>query len=363
MKLLKPLIVIVASLAVVLVAHHYIKRSEPAQRRAGGETTVAAEVVGVRSFADRTEGIGTVSASESVTVTPAVTERITGVFFKDGAHVSPGDLLVELEQAEESAALEVARIDLAEQTRQLDRVKTLSAQDLVSREDLDLAQGYFDAATARLLAAQARLQDRIITAPFAGVLGIRRVSPGSLVSPGDVITTLDDLSVVKVDFTVPEALLSDVAIGQSVQVRCTPRPDERFEGRVTSIDSRVDPTTRAVAIQARIPNPEGKLRTGMLLTIELTCCPRELPGVPERALLSYADKQYVYVILNDQTVEQREVKLGARDIGWVEVVGGLSEGETIVVDGLLNLRDGASVRVEPSEAPADHTGTSPTQAE
>jgi membrane fusion protein (multidrug efflux system) len=99
-------------------------------------------------------------------------------------------------------------------------------------------------------------------------------------------------------------------------------------------------------MQARIPNPERRLRTGMLLTVELTCCPRESPSVPERALLSYADRQYVYVVREDQTVEQREVKLGARDVGWVEIVDGLSPGETIVVDGLLNLRDGASVQVE-----------------
>lgn len=364
MKRLKPIIVIAASIAVVVVAHHFLKRSQPQQRRTGGgETAVVTEVVGLRRFAHRTEAIGTVSANESVTITPAASERIAAVHVEDGALVKPGDVLVELEHAEESAALEEARIDLAQQTRQFDRVEALRERDLVSQEDLDLARGNLDAANARVLAAQARLGDRIITAPFAGVLGIRRVSPGALVGPGDVITTLDDLSVVKVDFTIPEALLADVGIGQHVEARCAPWPDDVFEGRVTAIDSRVDPTTRAASVQARIPNPERRLRAGMLLTVIMTCHPREALGVPERTLVSYADKQYVFLVRGDQTVEQREVRLGERDVGWVEVEEGINMGDTIVVDGLLSLRDGASVRVESSDAALDQgaASVSPTE--
>jgi membrane fusion protein (multidrug efflux system) len=346
MKFLKPIIVIATAVAVVLIAHHYIRRSEPAQRRGGGEMPVVTQVVEDRDFADRTEAIGTVSANESVTVTPAVTDRIASVHFNDGAFVERGDVLVELEHAEESAALEEARIDLAEQQREFERVVALREQSLVSQEEFDLAQGDLDAATARVNAAEARVGDRVITAPFAGVLGIRRASPGALVSPGQVITTLDDLSVVKVDFTVPEALIAQIAKGQSVVGRAAPWPETTFSGKVTGIDSRVDPVTRAVGMQARIPNPRARLRAGMLFTVELTCCPRTSPAVPERALLSFADRQYVFVVREEQTVEQREVVLGVRDVGWVEITDGLSAGETIVVDGILNLRDGASVSVE-----------------
>jgi membrane fusion protein (multidrug efflux system) len=363
-RLLKPLIVVVGCLVLVFVAHHFLRRSEPRQRSGGGgEITVVAEAVRVRSFADRTEAVGTVSANESLIVTPAATERVARILFENGRFVEPGEVLVELEHEEESAALEEARVALAEEERQFERVRSLRERDLVSQEEFDLAQGDLDAATARVAAAEARLSDRIITAPFAGVLGIRRVSPGTLVSPGDVITTLDDLSVVKVDFSVPEALLPEIAVGQAIRGRSAAWRDDVFEGRVTSIDSRVDPTTRAVAIQARVPNPEGKLRAGMLMTIELTCRPREALGVPERALLSYADRQYVYVVRDDQTVEQREVELGSRAIGWVEVVRGLDPGETIVVDGLLNLRDGARVSVERTEDPPLSAGAAPPRSE
>jgi membrane fusion protein (multidrug efflux system) len=303
-------------------------------------------------------------AVESVTITPPVTERVARLHFDDGESVAPGDTLVELEHAEESAELDAERIGLAEQERQFERVKTLRESDLVSQEEFDLARDDLHVARARVEAAEARLRDRVLTAPFAGVLGIRRVSPGTLVSPGQVITTLDDLRAVKVDFTVPEALLSRLSVGQPIRARCAAWPDEVFDGRTTSIDSRVDPTTRAVAVQARIPNPGGRLRAGMLLTVELTCCPREALGVPERALLSYADKQYVFVVRSDGTAGQREIQLGVRDVGWVEVLGGLEPGEMVVVDGLLGLRDGAPVRLEDSSAsPSDEPSSSPSESE
>jgi len=365
MRLLRPIIIIAATIAVVFAAHYAFKRSAPQQQqRGGGATTVVTETVQAKAFADRTEAIGTVSANESITVTPAATERVAKVLFADGAHVEQGDVLIELEHAEESASLDEARVNLQEQTRLFDRVKMMSEQDLVSQEEFDQARGALETAQARYLSAESRLQDRIITAPFGGVLGIRQVSPGTLVSPGDVITTLDDLSVVKVDFTVPEALLSQIAVDQPIRARSTAWPDVVFAGVVTSVDSRVSTATRAVKVQATVPNPDRKLRGGMLLNVELTCCPRESVAVPEKALLVYADKQYVYVVRDDNTAEQRALTLGTRDVGWVEVVEGLQPGETVVVDGLLNLRDGAPVRVADSgDDSLEQTGTSSPETE
>ncbi|MBD3368091.1 MAG: efflux RND transporter periplasmic adaptor subunit [Candidatus Eisenbacteria bacterium] len=348
MKLVRSALIIVGAVVLVLAARYVLLRGEADERSRGPRvTTVTTEVVDARMFSDRTEAIGTVTPNESVIITPAVTERVAAVHFDDGALARAGDVLVELNHTEESAAVKEARVAYEERQRELDRVAELRDGDLVSQEELDVARGDLDAAAARLEAARARLDDRIIEAPFDGVLGIRRVSPGALVSPGTVITTLDDLSVVKVDFAVPEALLAQVEVGQTVIGRATPWPDEEFRGRVTAVEPRVDPATRAVGMQATIPNPERRLRGGMLLTVELTCCPREAAGVPERALLSYADKQYVFVIRGGERVEQREVTLGAREVGLVEVTHGLAPGDTIVVDGLMSLRDGAQVRVVP----------------
>ncbi len=360
MKILRSVLIIAGAVAIVIVARHLLAQTGSEERfRGGGATEVAVAVVESRPFADRTEAIGTVVPNESIIVTPAVTERVAEIHFEDGAFVRAGDVLVELEHAEESAAVEEARVSYEEQKREFDRVVELRYRDLVSREELDAARGAVDAAAARVDAAEARLRDRVIAAPFDGALGIRRVSPGALVHPGDVITTLDDLSIVKVDFNVPEALLAQVGVGQTVVGRAAPWPGEEFLGTVTGIESRVDPVTRSVGMQATMPNPDGRLRGGMFLTVELTCCPRESPSVPERALLSYADNQYVYVVHGGETVEQREIALGAREVGFVEVADGIAAGDTIVVDGILNLRDGAQVTVVSpdaaveSAAPAD----------
>ena len=359
MKPVRSVLIIIGAVVLVLVARYVLQRGDADQHSRGpGVTTVVTEVVDARMFSDRTEAIGTVLPNESVIITPAVTERVAGIHFEDGAFVRAGDVLVELRHAEESAAVQEARVAYEEQKREFDRVVELRDGDLVSQEELDVARGDLDAAAARLEAAEARLDDRIIEAPFDGVLGIRRVSPGALVSPGTVITTLDDLSVVKVNFAVPEALLAQVDLGQTVVGRATPWPGELFRGRVTGIESRIDPATRAVGMQATLPNPDGRLRGGMLLTVELTCCPRESASVPERALLSYADKQYVYVVHGGQTVEQREITLGAREVGFVEVADGVAPGDTIVVDGLMSLRDGAAVRVVTDGAEA--SGDVPT---
>jgi membrane fusion protein (multidrug efflux system) len=361
MKLLKAIIVILASFAAIVVAHHFLKRSDAGRSpRAAGETPVVVEVVGVRHFTDRIEAIGTASANESVTITSTVSELVEKVLFQDGALVKRGDVLARLESAEESAGLEETRTALDEQTRQFERVKALREKDMVAEQEFDTARSALDAANARFLAAQARLQDRIITAPFEGVLGIRQVGPGTLVTPGSAITTLDDLSVIKIDFTVPETLLAELAVGQSVEARCAAWPDERFAGKVTSIDSRVDPTTRAVAVQARAPNPDRRLRTGMLLTVELASRPRDAVAVPEKALIAYADKQYVFVLRDDQTVTQRGVTLGERVAGWVEVEDGLKRGDTIVVDGMMDLRDGARVLVSGSPDEAVDPTTPPS---
>jgi len=356
MKLVRSALIIIGAVVLVLAARYVLQRGDAADRSRGpGVITVVTEIVGARMFSDRTEAIGTVVPNESIIITPAVTERIAEIHFEDGVFVSAGDVLVELEHTEEAAAVQEAQVAYEEQKREYDRMVELRDGDLVSEEELAAASGDLAAAEARLDAAEARLSDRIVTAPFEGVLGIRRVSPGALVHPGDVITTLDDLSVVKVDFAVPEALLAQVDVGQTVIGQATPWPDAVFRGRVTGIESRIDPATRAVGMQATIPNADRRLRGGMLLTVELTCCPRESASVPERALLSYADKQYVYVVHGGETVEQREVTLGARVVGFVEVADGVAPGDTIVVDGLMSLRDGAEVRVvaDGSGAPGD----------
>jgi len=346
MKYVKTTAVIVAALAVVLGAKHYLgTAARPVRQFTGRESTVVTAEVGQRPFATRMEAIGTACANESVTITALVTERISRILFADGAAVRAGDLLVQLEDAEEQADVEEARVALDQERRELDRTKALREKQMVSEQELDSRQSAAEAAGARLAAAEARLRDRAITAPFPGVLGIRRVSPGALVGPGTVITTLDDIEIIKVDFAVPETLLREVKLGLTVEAASAAWPGETFAGTVASVDSRVNPATRAVTVQAHIPNPGHRLRPGMLLTVVLIGTPRTAVCLPEKALLAYGDQHYAFVLKPDSTVVRREVHLGQREIGWVEIRDGVTAGETVVVEGLMELKDGARVRV------------------
>jgi membrane fusion protein (multidrug efflux system) len=354
MKLLKIIgVVLVAATIIFLGQRHFgnASSSMPMPAMPGGGK-VAVDIVGLRFFATRIEAIGTAYANESVDITATVSERIAKIGFDNGAMVKAGDLLVQLDDAEEQATAEEAKIDLAEQQRELGRIQALFDKEVSPQQELDSRRSAMETATARLAAAQARLRDRAITAPFAGVLGLRRVSPGSLVDPGTVITTLDDLAFIKARFAVPETFLAEVKEGQEIEVGSVAWPDTTFAGVVASVDSRVNPVTRAVTIEAHIPNPELKLRPGMLLTVTLISRPRETVGIPEKALLAYADKHFVFVLTSNSAVERRELRLGVRDVGWVEIESGLNAGETIVIDGMMDLKDGAHVQV----AGAENTG-------
>jgi membrane fusion protein (multidrug efflux system) len=197
---------------------------------------------------------------------------------------------------------------------------------------------------------RAQLSDRVITAPFDGILGLRRVSPGSLVTPGTEIATLDDISVIKLDFSVPERYLAVLERGQDVVAHSETYPNRDFAGVVASVDSRVDPVTRSVTVRAEIPNPDRLLRPGMLLAVRLLQAPRQAIVVPEIAVIQVGTESFVYRVGDDRTASRVEVELGARRRGEVEIVSGLSAGDTIVTEGAVKLRDGSRVTGAPATA-------------
>jgi len=191
---------------------------------------------------------------------------------------------------------------------------------------------------------QARLDNASIRAPFAGTLGLRRVSLGDLVGPDTIITTLDDTRTMRLEFTVPENFLAEVRTGMELAAASTVYPGKPFRGTVVSIDSRVDPVTRSVTVIAKIPNEDGLLKPGMFLTVDLERARREVLMVPEEALSPRQGKQYVYLVQDGRAVE-REVAIGARAPGLVEIRSGLVAGDVIVTEGIQRLRDGVPLQV------------------
>lgn len=301
----------------------------------------------VVQFADRVEALGTLSANESVTISTTITETIRAIHFEDGDRVEAGQLLVELTSGEEDALLLEARSSAAEARRQYERLQALHAQGQAAISLLDERERLWETAEARARSIEARLADRRLRAPFAGVLGLRNVSVGTLVEPGAVVTTLDDDSTMKLDFSIPATFLGILRPGLEVTATTRAWPGRDFSGRLTAIDSRIDPVTRAIRVRARLPNPDAALRPGMLMEVELSALPRENVSLPEEALLPVADRQYVFVVdrADGNRVERREVKIGARRPGEVEVLSGLRAGEFVITHGTTRVQAGEQVTI------------------
>jgi membrane fusion protein (multidrug efflux system) len=306
-------------------------------------TAVVTAMVAPVEWRNSIDALGTARANESVTITAKVSEIVRKVVFESGDVVEAGDVLVDLSSGAQLAALEEARANYQDAERQLKRQQELADRKLVAVSQVDTQRAARDAAKARMDVVRAQLSDRVITAPFDGVLGLRQVSPGSLVTPGTPIATLDDISVIKLDFTVPERYLAVLAPGLDVLARSAPYPEREFGGEVASVDSRVDPVTRAVTVRAEIPNPDGLLRPGMLLTVQLLLDSRQALVVPEIAVLQTGTDSFVYRVKPDRTVERVAVELGSRRAGEVVVTRGLEAGDRIVTEGTVKLRDGMRV--------------------
>jgi membrane fusion protein (multidrug efflux system) len=249
---------------------------------------------------------------------------------------------VQLDRAQAAAELAEAEANLGEAERQLRRGQDLQVTQALSRAQLDQLQTSVATAQARVAAARARLDDTVIRAPFAGRTGFRRVSVGGLVSAGAVITTLDDTSVIKLEFTVPQSFIGELAPGLPVEARVEGLGERIFKGRVATLGSRVDPVTRAIAVRAELPNADGTLKPGMFMSVTLRGREKPTLVLPEQAIVPAEGRSFVFVVEQGRAV-RREVTTGLRQPGRVAIVAGLTGDERVIVDGTFKARDGAPV--------------------
>lgn len=315
---------------------------------AGAQTAVIVSPVKQDSISDRIEALGTLRPNESVDLTALVTETVSRLNFDDGDRVTAGQILVEMTNAEEQALLEEARAKAAEAQSQYERVQSLEAQGTASASLLDEELRDWQTAKALLRVIESRLADRIVRAPFDGVVGLRNVSVGTLVEPGDLITTLDDDSVMKLDVPVPSTFLNELKPGLPVSSTTRAFAAHTFDGEIKSIDSRVDPVTRSVIVRVLLTNPDRRLKPGMLMQVELLTNPRQALLIPESALLPLRDIQYVLIVNEGPPtiVERREVQIGRRLRGQVEILSGLSAGEQVITHGTTKVQPGNEVTIK-----------------
>lgn len=316
------------------------------QKPAGGPPPAKVVLTAVveREFVDAVEALGSTRASESVVLTSNVADKVMEIGFADGQFVNEGDLIVRLDDRSERADLNAAQARLRERRQALERTENLIRKKVVSQAELDVNRAEYAAARAEVESLRAALADRAVLAPFSGRVGLREISVGALVQPGDRITTLSAINPLKIDFTVPAIELAWMQPGLSIRARTAAFGERVFEGELASIDTEVDATSRSILARAFVPNPEFLLKPGMFMELELISRRRQAAAVPEAALVSQADQHYVYLVENG-SAQKQAVTIGSRDPGWVEISEGLAVGDQVVFRGLQGLADGRSVQV------------------
>lgn len=342
----------------------------------GRGQAVSEAVVALRPFSDQINVLGVARGRRSVNITSNSSELITRVLFSDGQRVAAGTPLVELQAREEDASIIQARAQLAQAQREYDRFSELADRGIAPRVSAEDSETALETARATLAAAEARRGDRLIRAPFAGTLGLTTVTAGTLISPGAVIATLDDTSVIRVDFPVPERYLGVLRQGLPIVATADAYGSEQFSGRIALIDTRINETTRAVTARAEFPNPGGRIRPGMLMRVGIQQGQRQTPAVPESAIQYEGDGAFVYRIAAGErgsTAQRVTVETGAVENGFVEIISGLSANDRVVGSGLNRIQPNAPVTVAragaavngqaaPPQGTAQSAGASPQAA-
>jgi len=347
--MLKPILsrlpsLIVISLFVALIVYLLWSNSTEQVKKYQQITSVQTAPVSLAEFKDVIEAIGTTIANEQLQITTKYSDVVEKIYFRGGQKVKKGDTLLQLDRQEEIAKVKELEANREEAVLQLTRLQDLLAKKATSKSLVDQQEAKTKAVDAQLTIARIKRDDTTIKAPFNGTLGFRNISEGALLAPGDVITSLDDLSRVKVDFAVPERFLTIIELGQNINSSNDAYVGELFQGKITSIAPRIDPVTRTLRVRASIDNSDYRLRPGMLLKVKILSKVESVLQIPESAILPIEDKHFVFVI-EGNLANRKEIKLGRRQPGIVEVISGLDKSERVVIEGTLKLRDGNQVEV------------------
>jgi membrane fusion protein (multidrug efflux system) len=351
MKWIKWVLELVIGVGLLVWAVQLVLTAQPtrvaSKKRDTSPPLVVVKPVEKMTFEDTLICLGTVSARESVDISAQVTEKIIAIHFDHGQHVKKNGLLVELQSAQEKTALTIAGLSIEEHEREVRRLEELVKADAVPRKELEDRQTRLAMARAEKAKAEADCADRVIVAPFSGVVGLRFVSEGDLVTPGTKITTLDDLEQVYVDYPVPEKYTGKLKEGMPFNALNNAYPDVAFTGVIRMIDPRISLQTRSAQVRGVMENKEQRLRPGMLMAVRLNMGVQECASVPEEALTSLGEKQFAFVYQPEQKkVVRTEVMIGRRAKGRVEILSGLTTQTFVVTEGVAKIADGMAVKVE-----------------
>lgn len=310
------------------------------------------EVVGVSKALVRDELVtfGSLVSDESVMIRPEIAGRVARLHFREGQRVEEGDLLISLDDAIARAELAQAQANLNLAEKNFERAQMLFKRGASNAQALDEASAQQQAARASLALAQARLDKSRIMAPYAGMLGLRQVSPGAYLDVGQDIVNLEVLDPLKVDFRIPQKAVSQIRLGQTVELSLDAYPGERFKGEIFAVNPRLDEAGRSQSIRAHVDNADGRLSPGQFVRVSVILAERpDALVIPEEAVMPVGERLLVNLVVDGQ-VELREVKLGKRFDGQVEVREGLTGDETVISAGWQKVRAGSAVRTKTVDA-------------
>lgn len=335
--------VILIALLVFVGYLYWIPSQKTDVRRDAAVVAVSTAKVETKPMIRSVNSLGTGISNNSIQLISPTSDFVTELNIREGKAIKQGEVIARLHDVEERARVTELEGILEDQKRQLDRLKNLANTQATAQSLLDEQQTRVNTTLAQLDIAKAQLAEMTIRAPFNGHLGLRQVSVGAYINSGTVITTLDDLNTLRVAFSVAEHYLADISVGMPLTVTNAAYGNITFNGKVSAIDTRLDPVTRTVTVHGALPNEDLRLRPGMLLHVKLELDNRIAMQISEKALVPQQQKQFVYKVDAESKVTQVEVTTGQRVPGWVEILGGLEEGDEVVVEGIQKLRSGITI--------------------
>jgi membrane fusion protein (multidrug efflux system) len=325
--------------------------SKPAAERGEGKSRSrrgAPVEVGVARQGTSTDdlwSVGSLRSDESLQIASEVAGRIAEILFKEGEDVKAGDVLVKLDDALVRAEVEDAKARLTLAQSNYDRAQSLSKSGTGTERTLDEMTSALEIAKAAVQLAETKLSKLSLTAPFPGRVGLRTMSVGAYATPGTPIVNLEKIDQLKLDFRVPETVLTQVSVDQDVELRVDALPGRTFPGKIYAIDPQVDVNGRSLRIRARVANPDLSLLPGLFARVIIKGLEeRPVVRVAESAIVSRGQDKLVYSIVGGKAKENK-VQLGRRRAGEVEILEGLEAGTQIITSGQMNLRDGAPVEI------------------
>ena len=292
----------------------------------------------------RVPAVGNLLANESVMLRSEIPGLISSIKFIEGAEVTAGDLLIELNPEEHQALVEQTSASTELARLSFDRAQGLREDSMISQQGFDEAQARLKESRATLRRHHSLLTKTRLLAPFSGTIGLRQVSPGAYIQPGQDLVNLEDIDPIKIEFKLSERYASAIAIGQQIELKVDALPGQLFSGQVYAVDPQLDSRTRTFTLRAKAANSDHKLQPGMFARLNLIVERRtQAVVVPEQAIWPQGEQPFVYTVVNDRA-KLIAVTIGERFDGKVELRSGIETGNPVIISGHMKIRDGSDVK-------------------